>query len=167
MPTLLHIILRARDLLTQKCAQKVLVSDFQTVIFSSWNVAKIGKNWVFRFFWKSIRSNVFHVLKNVKIAEKVRKSVNCWQFYEFKSHLKKVGRASSIREPIFNLMFSKSMPWPGLWSCASIFRYMPKKIICKKIYVKKIYVKKSRAQFLHFVCFSHVTSILGFTKLLK
>jgi hypothetical protein len=40
--------------------------------------------------------------------------------------------------------------------------------ICqKKLYVKKIYVKKSRAQFLHFVYFSHVTSILGFTKLLK
>jgi hypothetical protein len=40
--------------------------------------------------------------------------------------------------------------------------------ICqKKIYVKKIYVKKSRAQFLHFVYFSHVTSILGFTKLSK
>jgi hypothetical protein len=42
-----------------------------------------------------------------------------------------------------------------------------KKLYVKKIYVKKIYVKKSRAQFLHFVYFSHVTSILGFTKLLK
>jgi hypothetical protein len=42
-----------------------------------------------------------------------------------------------------------------------------KKIYVKKIYVKKIYVKKSRAQFLHFVYFSHVTSTLGFTKLLK
>jgi hypothetical protein len=42
-----------------------------------------------------------------------------------------------------------------------------KKLYVKKIYVKKIYVKKSRAQFLYFVYFSHVTSILGFTKLLK
>jgi hypothetical protein len=42
-----------------------------------------------------------------------------------------------------------------------------KKLYVKKIYVKKIYVKKSRAQFLNFVCFLHVTSILGFTKLLK
>jgi hypothetical protein len=42
-----------------------------------------------------------------------------------------------------------------------------KKLYVKKIYVKKIYVKKSRAQFLHFVYFSHVTSTLGFTKLLK
>jgi hypothetical protein len=40
-----------------------------------------------------------------------------------------------------------------------------KKLYVKKIYVKKIYVKKSRAQFLNFVWFSHVTSILGFTKL--
>jgi hypothetical protein len=42
-----------------------------------------------------------------------------------------------------------------------------KKLYVKKKYVKKKYVKKSRAQFLHFVCFSHATSILGFTKLLK
>jgi hypothetical protein len=42
-----------------------------------------------------------------------------------------------------------------------------KKLYVKKIYVKKIYVKKSRAKFLHFVYFSHVTSILGFTELLK
>jgi hypothetical protein len=63
------------------------------------------KNWIFRFFWKSLIlycirsenvSNVFHDLKNVKIAEKDWKSVNFGQFwpilatiYEFKSRFEK------------------------------------------------------------------------------
>jgi hypothetical protein len=51
-----------------------------------WNWQKMTKNWIFRFFWKSLIlycicsknvSNVFHGLKNVK---KARKSLKICQF---------------------------------------------------------------------------------------
>jgi hypothetical protein len=60
------------------------------------------KNWNYRFFWKSLIFycigsknvfNLFHALKNVKIASKSLKNFNFDQFwlyfYEFKSRFEK------------------------------------------------------------------------------